>query len=67
MHTQSLALQRAQPDDRPTERVTALIPSWLYQHIERDARRRMISLSAVVREQLADHYRRQEPVGQERP
>ena len=59
-------MQQTQTDDRPTERVTALIPPWLYQRIQVDARRRMISLSAVVREQLAIRYRDKESTGQER-
>ena len=50
-------MQQTQTDDRPTERVTTLIPPWLYQRIARDAQQRMVSLSAVVREQLAIRYR----------
>jgi len=57
--------QRMHPAERPSERVTTLIPPWLYQHIVRDARRRMVSLSAVVREQLAIRYREQEQVDRE--
>ena len=58
-------MQQTQTDDRPTERVTTLIPPWLYRRIQGDARRRMISLSAVVREQLAIRYRDKESTGQE--
>ena len=60
-------MQQTQTDDRPTERVTTLIPPWLYQRIARDAQQRMVSLSAVVREQLAIRYREQEQASQQRP
>ena len=42
---------------RPTDRVTVLLPPWLFQQVVADARRRMISFSAVIRERLAEHYR----------
>lgn len=42
---------------RPTDRVTVLLPPWLFRRVVTDARRRMISFSAVIREQLAEHYR----------
>ncbi len=50
---------------RPTDRLTVLLPPWLFQCVVADARRRMLSLSAVVRERLASHYRDGEPVEQE--
>jgi len=59
--------QRNHPAERPSERVTTLIPPWLYQRIARDAQQRMVSLSAVVREQLAIRYREQEQASQQRP
>jgi predicted HicB family RNase H-like nuclease len=59
--------QSNHPAERPSERVTTLIPPWLYQRIARDAQQRMVSLSAVVREQLAIRYREQEQAGQQRP
>jgi hypothetical protein len=55
------------PAERPSERVTTLIPPWLYQRIARDAQQRMVSLSAVVREQLAIRHREQEQASQQRP
>ena len=42
---------------RPTDRVTVLLPPWLFGQVVADARRRMISFSAVIRERLAEHYR----------
>ena len=42
---------------RPTDRVTVLRPPWLFRQVVADARRRMISFSAVIRERLAEHYR----------
>jgi hypothetical protein len=42
---------------RPTDRVTVLLPPWLFRQVVADARRRMISFSAVIRERLAEHYR----------
>jgi hypothetical protein len=42
---------------RPTDRVTVLLPPWLFRRVVTDARRRMISFSAVIRERLAEHYR----------
>ena len=42
---------------RPTDRVTVLLPPWLFRQAVADARRRMISFSAVIRERLAEHYR----------
>jgi hypothetical protein len=44
---------------RPTDRVTVppCVPPWLSQQVVADARRRMISFSAVIRERLAEHYR----------
>ena len=42
---------------RPTDRVTVLLPPWLFRQVVEDARRRMISFSAVIRERLAEHYR----------
>jgi len=42
---------------RPTDRVTVLLPPWLFRQVVTDARRRMISFSAVIRERLAEHYR----------
>jgi hypothetical protein len=42
---------------RPTDRVTVLLPPWLFRQVVGDARRRMISFSAVIRERLAEHYR----------
>jgi hypothetical protein len=56
--------QSNHPAERPSERVTTLIPPWLYQRIARDAQQRMVSLSAVVREQLAIRYREQEQASQ---
>jgi hypothetical protein len=55
---------------RPTERVTVLLPPWLSRQVVADARRRMISFSAgaklrVIRERLAEHYR--DEGEQERP
>jgi hypothetical protein len=50
---------------RPTDRVTVLLPPWLSQQVVADARRRMISFSAVIRERLAEHYR--DEGEQERP
>jgi hypothetical protein len=61
--------QPIHPAERPSERVTTLIPPWLYQRIARDARQRMMRarrVSAVVREQLAIRYREQERAGQKR-
>ena len=49
--------------ERPTDRVTVLLPPWLFQHVVADARRRMISFSAVIRERLAEHYRDGEELG----
>jgi len=37
----------------------------LFQRVIADARRRMVSLSAVIRERLADHYRNEREL--ERP
>ena len=45
---------------QPTDRVTVLLPPWLFHCVIADARKRMISSSAVVREKLAEHYRDQE-------
>jgi hypothetical protein len=47
---------------RPTDRVTVLLPPWLRRQVVADARRRMISFSVgaklrVIRERLAEHYR----------
>jgi hypothetical protein len=47
---------------RPTDRVTVLLPPWLFHQVVADARRHMISFSAsaklrVIRERLAEHYR----------
>ena len=50
---------------RPTDRVTVLLPPWLFQRIAADARRRLLSFSAVIRERLAEHYR--DEGEQERP
>jgi hypothetical protein len=50
---------------RPTDRVTVLLPPWLSQQVVADARRRMISFSAVIRERLAEYYR--DEGEQERP
>jgi hypothetical protein len=50
---------------RPTDRVTVLLPPWLSKQVVADARRRMISFSAVIRERLAEHYR--DEGEQERP
>ena len=50
---------------RPTDRLTVLLPPWLFQCVVADARRRMLSLSAVVRERLITHYRDGEPVERE--
>jgi hypothetical protein len=58
--------QSNHPAERPSERVTTLIPPWLLG-IARDAQQRMVSLSAVVREQLAIRYREQEQASQQRP
>jgi hypothetical protein len=56
------ALSNSQSDtttdpQRPTDRVTVLLPPWLFRQVVADARRRMISFSAVIRERLAEHYR----------
>lgn len=56
MHQQRAVDNSDQPAGRPTERITTILPMWLRRQIERDAQRQMISLSAVIRQKLAESY-----------
>lgn len=43
--------------EKSTQRITALLPPSLHSQVTTDATYRMTSVSAVVREILARHYR----------
>lgn len=46
-----------QPHNGKSERITVLLPPDLYQRIRREADRRLLSRSAVIREALALRFR----------
>jgi len=56
LHQQRAVDNSDQPTERPTERITTILPVWLRRQVERDAQRQMISLSAVIRQKLAESY-----------